>query len=244
MIVKYILTKLTILYNTVMKLENKELILFDLDGTLIDSALDLAQAVNYTLETIGRDTFDESTIRNWVGNGAQTLVKRGLVGQRDIENITFDDDLFENALKIFLDYYSKHLAVKTQMYPNVKETLEVLHKDGYRLAIITNKPYDFIKPILDGLGIENLFELYIGGDSLDVKKPDPMPLTYVANKLDVSLEKCVMVGDSKNDILAAKSASIDSIGVTYGYNYGQSIEVFNPTIVVEGFGQIKQILKR
>lgn len=223
-------------------LQNKELILFDLDGTLIDSALDLAQAVNFTLQTLDKNIFDENEIRNWVGNGAQTLVKRALCGQRDIENIDIDNNLFEKALKIFLDYYEKNLAVKTKMYPNVELTLKDLHTKGYKLVIITNKPFAFIKPILDELNITELFEMYIGGDSLEKKKPDPMPLNYIANKFNVAIENCVMIGDSKNDILAAKNANMESIGVTYGYNYGQSITIFEPTFVVEDFGEIQNIL--
>ncbi len=239
MIVKYILTKLTIVYNMAM---NKQLIIFDLDGTLIDSALDLAMAVNYMLETLNRDTFDENIIRGWVGNGAQTLVKRALVGQRDI-NQDIDEVLFNNALKIFLDYYAKHLAVKTKMYEGVESTLKDLHNNNFRLAIVTNKPYDFVEPILNQLNILSLFEIFIGGDSLDVKKPDPAPLEYVANKLDVDINNCMMVGDSKNDILAAKACNMDSIAVTYGYNYGEDIAIYKPTFKVDNFSDILEILK-
>jgi len=239
MIVKYILTKPTILYNGVM---NKQLIIFDLDGTLIDSALDLAMAVNYMLETLNRDTFDEDIIRGWVGNGAQTLVKRALAGQRDI-NQDIDEKLFNNALKIFLDYYAKNLAVKTKMYDGVESTLRALHSDNYRLAIVTNKPYDFVEPILNQLNILNLFELYLGGDSLDLKKPDPAPLEYVANKLGVDIKHCTMIGDSKNDILAAKACDMKSIAVTYGYNYGEDIAIYKPTFKVDSFSDILEILK-
>jgi len=231
--------KPTIVYNDVM---NKQLIIFDLDGTLIDSALDLAIAVNYMLETLNRDSFDEAIIRGWVGNGAQTLVKRALVGQREV-NQDLDEVLLNNALKIFLDYYAKNLAVKTKMYAGVEFTLKELYNNGFRLAIVTNKPYNFVEPILNQLNILNLFEIFIGGDSLDTKKPDPAPLKYVATKLDVDIHNCIMVGDSKNDILAAHACDMHNIAVTYGYNYGEDIAIYKPTFKVDNFSDILEILK-
>jgi len=101
-----------------------------------------------------------------------------------------------------------------------------------------NKPFDFIEPILTGLGLEGFFELYLGGDSLVQKKPDPMPLLHVCQELGVTAEQCVMVGDSKNDIVAANAANMQSIGVSYGYNYGEDIGVHSPDIVFGNFGDI------
>ncbi|MEA3455118.1 MAG: phosphoglycolate phosphatase [Campylobacterota bacterium] len=220
-----------------MILNNKKVIIFDLDGTLIDSAPDLAVAVNYMLEALNRAAFSEEVIRYWVGNGAQVLVKRALSGQSDIDE-NLDPVLFERALDIFLTFYAQNLAVETLLYPNVSTTLNTLKEAGYRLAIVTNKPFDFIEPILTGLGLNGLFELYLGGDSLVQKKPDPMPLLHVCHKLGVSAEQCVMVGDSKNDIVAASAANMQSIGVSYGYNYGEDIGVYSPDIVFGDFADI------
>ena len=220
---------------------DKELILFDLDGTLIDSVPDLASAINHTLEILGRELFSEDTIRGWVGNGAEVLVKRALGGATAIDE-NLDRELVKHSLKIFLDFYSHNLNKKTSLYPNVKETLIYLDKRGYKLAIITNKPYKFVKPILESLDIDRLFVEYIGGDSLDVKKPDPYPLRYMCERLGIDQDRALMVGDSKNDILAANSAGIDSIAVSYGYNYSQSISTYNPTTVVDDFGQIMEVL--
>ena len=215
----------------------KELILFDLDGTLIDSAPDLALSVNYMLRSINHNEFSEEIIDSWVGNGAQTLVRRALSGNKIVdENI--DNGLFKKALSIFLEYYKNNLCVKTTPYPNVKTTLQALKDDGYKLAVITNKPFDFIEPILQQLELDNLFELCIGGDSLSEKKPSPLPLQYMCKKFNIKPRNTLMIGDSKNDILAAKAANIHSIAVSYGYNYGEDIRVYEPDYTVDDFSDI------
>ncbi len=225
-----------------MNWKEKKAIFFDLDGTLIDSVPDLALAVNEMLVKLGRKPFSEDTIRFWVGNGAQTLVKRALIGERDIEGRQIDDALFENALTHFLAAYRKHLCEATRPYPHVKETLHVLKARGYRLAIVTNKPEEFVAPILEGLGMAALFEVWLGGDSLPKKKPDPMPLLHLCETMQLNVEEAVIVGDSKNDILAAQACGMESVGVTYGYNYGEDIAVYHPTVVIEEFGELLNIL--
>ncbi len=220
---------------------NKKVILFDLDGTLIDSAPDLALAVNHMLERLDHTTFGEDTIRTWVGNGAQVLIKLAFSGQSEID-VRVDPLLFDNALDIFLTFYAQNLAVTTVTYPNVSTTLRTLKEAGYRLAIVTNKPFDFIEPILKGLSLEGLFELYLGGDSLTQKKPDPMPLLHICEAMGVTVEQCVMIGDSKNDILAANAAGMQSIGVTYGYNYDEDIGVYSPDIAFDNFADILMTL--
>jgi phosphoglycolate phosphatase len=224
-----------------LKFDNKEVILFDLDGTLVDSAPDLALAVNHMLETLEHETFSHDTIRSWVGNGAQTLVKRGLSGGSVIDD-DIDPALFAKALDIFLDYYAKNLCVSTVTYPNVSATLKRLKAKDYRLVLVTNKPYAFIHPLLEGLELTDLFELCLGGDSLAKRKPDPLPLLHVCERLDVCASKCVMVGDSKNDILAASAANMQSIGVSYGYNYGEEIGTYAPDSVVHDFNEILGLL--
>jgi len=221
-----------------LKFDNKEAILFDLDGTLIDSVPDLATAVNQMLQKLDREIFSEDTIRYWVGNGAQVLVKRALSGKTQIDE-ALDPDLFEKALKIFLMFYAKTLCKETMTYPNVSNTLKTLNASGYRLVIVTNKPFDFVAPILKGLEIDSLFEFWLGGDSLDKKKPDPLPLLHACEKLNLNVEQCVMVGDSRNDLLAAKAAGMQSIGVTYGYNYGEDIHIYEPDLIVDDFANIR-----
>jgi len=223
-----------------LKFENKKLLIFDLDGTLINSALDLALAVNYMLETLEREIFSEDVIHGWVGNGALTLVKRALSGSRTVDE-NLDEVYVQKALKIFLDYYEKNLCNATVPYPHVMSTLKTL-KEKYTLAIVTNKPFAFVSPILKGLEMDGLFELILGGDSLSQKKPHPMPLLHVCESLGVSVEASVMVGDSKNDILAANACGMDSVGVTYGYNYGEDIGVHKPTVILDDFSELLELL--
>ena len=224
-----------------MKFSHKKVILFDLDGTLINSAPDLSLAVNHMLETLDRDIFSEDIIDGWVGNGALMLVQRALSGQRTVDE-SLDNVLVQYALDIFLAYYAKNLCNETVPYPHVKSTLNTLQAKGYRLTIVTNKPFAFVEPILEGLGMNGLFELILGGDSLPLKKPDPAPLLHVGEKLSVSVDKCVMVGDSKNDILAANACGMQSVGVTYGYNYGEDIGIHSPTVIINDFSELLELL--
>ncbi len=224
-----------------MKFENKKLLIFDLDGTLINSAPDLSLAVNHMLETLNRDTFSDESIHGWVGNGAQILVQRALSGQSKIDE-NLDAALSAKALDIFLTFYAENLCISTVAYPHVPITLKILKGMGYRLAIVTNKPFAFVAPILEGLELSDLFELILGGDSLPQKKPDPAPLLHVCEKLGVSVDESVMVGDSKNDILAANACGMQSVGVTYGYNYGESISIYEPDLIVDDFSELLEAL--
>lgn len=220
-----------------MKFDTKKLLIFDLDGTVINSALDLALAINHTLTTLERDTFSLEIIDRWVGNGALTLVKRALSGQRTI-NEALDEALVAHALDIFLTFYAQNLCTATVAYPQVAQTLTTLTEKGYRLAIVTNKPFEFVSPILVKLGLDGIFELVLGGDSLAQKKPHPAPLLHVCKTLGVRIEQSMMIGDSKNDILSANACGMHSIAVTYGYNYGEDITLHSPTVVINNFGEI------
>lgn len=224
-----------------MKLENKKLIIFDLDGTLVDSVPDIASSVNYMLEQIGKQTVSIQTIRTWVGNGVNVLVQRALSNNVIIDE-NLDQDYYEKALNIFLKYYEDNSCVKTIMFKGVKETLSILRQKGYILTIVTNKPYVYVPPILKILNIDDLFHMVLGADSLEKKKPDPLPLLHICEELNINLNDAVMVGDSKNDIVPAKQIGMDSIGVSYGYNYGEDISVYEPTVCIDDFSKILEIL--
>lgn len=224
-----------------MSLEEKRVLLFDLDGTLVDSAPDLAAAVNETLVQLGREPFSEATVRNWVGNGALALISRGLSGAKEIDS-GLPQALVDDALATFLGFYANRVCDKSVLYSGVKETLQTLKSRGYQLAIITNKPEKFIAPILEGLGLQGLFELTLGGDSLPEHKPEPLPLYTACGMLNAQLADCVMIGDSKNDILAAKAAKIASIGVSYGYNYDEDLSIYEPEFLFDQFSDLLTVL--
>lgn len=213
---------------------NKSLILFDLDGTLIDSAPDLALAINHMLGTLGRDPFDVARVRDWIGNGARTLVTRALEAAQ-----AHDADI-DHALAVFMAHYADNLAVDTTAFPGVGDTLATLSKGGYRMAVVTNKPHAFVAPILHSLGMEHHFACIVGGDSLPTKKPDPAMLLHACEALGIDRADAVMIGDSKNDILAARAAGIPSIAVAYGYNYSEPVEDYGPDLLCRRFSDIAE----
>lgn len=222
-------------------LVTKTTIIFDLDGTLVDSAPDLSNSINAMLNTLELASFNDDLIHSWVGNGAKALVERALSGELTIDS-QLDDDYCAKALAIFLAHYEKNACVHTKLYEGVSSTLNELKNRGYTLHIVTNKPLVFVAPILEVLGIKHRFDMVLGAESLPKKKPDPMPLSHICNTQNIDIKHCVMVGDSHNDILAANAIDMESIGVTYGYNYGEDISSYNPTIVCEHFSQLLDYL--
>lgn len=219
----------------------KSLLIFDLDGTLIDSVPDLADAVNAMLTKLGKPTFSEAVIRHWVGNGGKVLVQRALSGAQTIDPTISEADVSQ-ALAIFFDCYHQNTCVRTRPYQGVSEGLTKLTQQGYTLAIATNKPIDFVPAIIETLGWQHHFAYILGGDSLPVKKPDPMPLLHVCEKLGVSVAQSYMIGDSKNDILAGQHAGMDTLGLSYGYNYGQDIRDCHPTHTFDDFPTLTEFL--
>jgi len=216
---------------------DKKVIIFDLDGTLIDSVPDLALSINKMLTQLKRPNFSEEIIRSWVGNGAITLVRRAILGKAESEEI-IEEDFFQNALTLFLKIYKTNLAIATYPYPFVIETLQNLSESGYILTIVTNKPFAFIEPLLKTLKMNHFFAFSLGADSLSEKKPSPLPLLYICEKFNITPNEAIMIGDSKNDIVSANRAKIDSVGVTYGYNYGEDINTYSPNFVVNHFNEL------
>lgn len=224
-----------------MNFTDKQLLIFDLDGTLVDSAPDLANAINQMLKVLGLTVFPNEQIRSWVGNGAQVLVERALSGSSTISP-NLDRDIAAQALSTFLAIYRENVCIDSVLYPDVLETLNALQLRQYRMAIVTNKPVEFVEPILQKLGLAGVFETVLGGDSLSAKKPDPMPLNHLSQTLAIAPAQCLMIGDSKNDIVAAKNANIESVGLTYGYNYGEDISTYQPDFIAHEFGQLLSCL--
>ncbi|WP_200627312.1 phosphoglycolate phosphatase [Pseudomonas sp. LAM2023] len=206
------------------------LVMFDLDGTLIDSVPDLAAAVDRMLLELGRPPAGLAAVRHWVGNGAQVLVRRALAG--DIEHAAVDDALAEKALALFMDAYAESHEL-TVVYPGVQDTLRWLHKRGVEMALITNKPERFVGPLLDQMKIGKYFRWIIGGDTLPQKKPDPAALLFVMQMAGVTPQQSLFVGDSRSDVLAAKAAGVQCVGLSYGYNHGRPIHDECPSLVID-----------
>ena len=217
---------------------NKQLLIFDFDGTLIDSVPDLADATNAMLTTLGKDTYPIETIRNWIGNGSRMLVERALVGDITVPEGALTKAEADHAEQIFFEAYTKIGGSKTVAYPDVDSGLKQLHAAGYTLALVTNKPIRFVPKILQTFGWQDLFSEVMGGDSISTKKPDPAPLLHVCDALNVSVAQSVMIGDSRNDILAGQNANMDTLGLSYGYNYGQDIRELGPTEAFDNFADL------
>ena len=210
-------------------------IAFDLDGTLIDSVPDLAAATQASLAELHLPTCTEQQVRTWVGNGAEMLMRRAMTYalKQAVEQSALDQ-----AMPVFMRHYQLHLEKHSKLYDGVLATIHTLSEKGYQLAIVTNKPYRFTVPLLEAFALAPYFTQVLGGDSLDAMKPDPLPLQHLLDEWQLDKSELLMVGDSKNDILAAKGAGIASIGLTYGYNYGEDIGLCSPDAVCEQFNDI------
>jgi phosphoglycolate phosphatase len=206
------------------------LVMFDLDGTLIDSVPDLAAAVDRMLLEMGRPPAGLEAVRHWVGNGAQVLVRRALAGGQEHQSV--DDEEAERGLELFMQAYADSHEL-TVVYPGVRDTLKWLSKQGVEMALITNKPERFVAPLLDQMKIGRHFRWIIGGDTLPQKKPDPAALLFVMQMANVSPEQSLFVGDSRSDVQAAKAAGVQCVGLTYGYNHGRPITDESPSLVID-----------
>ncbi|CEA03631.1 phosphoglycolate phosphatase [Pseudomonas saudimassiliensis] len=205
------------------------LVMFDLDGTLVDSVPDLAAAVDQVLALRGRPPAGVEQVKDWVGNGALVLVRRALAGSIDHQEV--DEAQAQAALADFMQAYSGGHS-GTTVYEGVLKLLGWLRERGVSLAVITNKPERFVAPLLEEKGLGE-FAWIIGGDTLPVKKPDPTGLLHVMAAAGVTPRQCLFVGDSRNDVLAARAAGVKVVAVSYGYNHGQPIALENPDLLVD-----------
>jgi len=189
---------------------NAKLLIFDLDGTLIDSKKDLVQAVNAARCHMGLNTLDDETVASYVGNGAPVLIRRAMGAEASEADCAA-------ALEYFIAYYSEHRLDHTTLYPGVRQALDDLRAEGHRLAILTNKPVRISRAIIDGLGLkEHFFQVY-GGNSFDQKKPHPIGVETLMAEVGSDPSRTMMIGDSGVDIQTARNAGITAVGVTYGF---------------------------
>ncbi len=206
-----------------------DLAIFDLDGTLIDSKLDLAHAVNATRTHMGLKPLEHDMVFSYVGNGAPVLIRRALGPE-------FSDADIQRALDYFLGYYRDHMLDYTELYPGVKQSLDRLRDAGVKMAVLTNKPVRFSHAIVAGLGISGYFERVYGGNSFEQKKPHPIGVDTLLTDCAARRECTVLVGDSSVDIQTARNARIRSCGVTYGFQ-PETLAADPPDLLVDRMEQ-------
>ncbi len=209
-------------------------LVFDLDGTLVDTKDDLAEAVNVTLRELGLPEEDPRTLWSYVGQGARVLLERALGPARA--------DLVEPGLAIFLAWYRAHLLDRSVVYPGLHAVIEQLAREGAVFSVLTNKPADLSRAIIDGLGLGERFPRVIGGDSLPVKKPDPAGLIRVMDESGVPPDRTLMVGDSAIDIATGRNAGVATCGVLWGFS-GPSVRDSGADVLVSSPEELLSVVR-
>lgn len=209
-----------------------ELVCLDLDGTLIDSVPDIAGAVDAFLFQLSAPLAGEDLVRTWVGFGSVKLIEQAL------EWAGLDTTKHEEAYRIFLMHYHAHLTDKTTLYPNVEALLKALKHNGVPIALITNKPSVFVKPMLDHFELTERFGWLLGGDTLEEKKPSALPLLHCSESIDALPENCLMVGDSMTDFSAARNAGFKCALVTYGYHQGVDLTSLGADAIIDDLTEL------
>lgn len=209
-------------------------VLFDLDGTLVDSAPDIAAAVNRLLAELGLPAVDEATIRGWIGDGARALLAAAL---RHSGSAREADEVMDR----FMVHYGDCLLLHARPYPGVADTLAALSARGVAMGVCTNKPERFVAPLLEAMGIAGAFSGIVGGDTLPERKPHPLPLRHLAGRLGAPVERCLMVGDSQTDFLAARAAGMPVVLVGYGYPRAFDLHAAGALAVIERFDQLLEL---
>lgn len=208
------------------------LLVFDLDGTLVDSKQDLALSVNAMRTEMGLVSLPLDLIASYVGHGVTLLVSRSLGTHATAENI-------EKGLAFFLAYYREHMLDHTAPYPGVAEALEKL--DGHKMAVLTNKPVNFSREMLARLGFASRFVYIYGGNSFPQKKPDPIGLHKMMEDLQISARETLMVGDSDTDVLTGRNAGTWTCGVTYGFG-AHTLQAVSPDLIIDDMRELPALL--
>ncbi len=221
--------------------EHVAALFFDLDGTLVDSVPDLTAAVNAMLQQLGLPERPEARVRTWVGNGMNNLIHRALTddmaGQADPE-------LFARARPLYKAAYAEHISVYSSLYPGAVEGLTELRGAGFPMACVTNKSVEFALPLLDRLGIGHFFATVIGGECAPNPKPAPDALLLCAERLGIPIRRGLMIGDSRNDVGAARNAGCPVVCVPYGYNHGYDIRDAQPDAVIASIADLPALLSQ
>ena len=212
----------------------------DLDGTLLHSAPQLAEAANRMLRDMDYAPVPQELLSSYIGNGMGWLVKRALTGEM---HATPDAALYEHAMPIFEKHYAD-LLLGSKLYDGVIEGLEAMRAAGFRLGCITNKAKRFTGPLLEGTGLAKYFEIVVSGDTLPERKPHPLPLLHAAKFFGVPVEKLLLIGDSLNDTLAARAAGCPVFCVPYGYNHGEPAETLDTDAIIADLPAALPLIKR
>ena len=220
-----------------MTIQNKKLFIFDLDGTLVDTAPDFKNSINYMLNELNESEVSLEEIRNWVGYGARELIRRTVVDK----NIPHDEQKIEEMLKIFLLHYTHNIDDDSVLFNNVRNVLEFLKNNEIKLAVCTNKMERLSNILLEKLNVLHMFDYLVGGDSLSKSKPDPFPLLNICEKLNTEISDSVMIGDSVTDLNAGKGAGMPVVLVSYGYTDNK--DIYNEAdLVINDFSQLKELV--
>jgi len=214
-------------------------IVIDLDGTLLHTAPELAEAANRMLRDMGRSPVSQDLLMSYIGNGIHWLVKRALTGDMHAEPETA---LFDQALPVFEQHYTE-LLLDSKPFPNVIAGLDALKAAGYRLGCITNKVERYTNPLLKGIGMAHYFDIVLAGDTLPEKKPHPLPLLHSAKFFGVPVEQLLLVGDSLSDVMAARAAGCPVFCVPYGYNHGEPVETLNVDAVIPDLAGVLSLIR-
>lgn len=198
-----------------------EAYLFDLDGTLVDSAPDLHQTLNRILEVESLNAVTLEEVRNFIGEGARRLLERSLTAQ----GAEVTDARLDRLLEAYLAHYGRHFADHSRLFPKVRDSLGALQKRGAKLAVVTNKFERLARAVVAAFELQHHFPVILGGDTLPERKPSALPVLEACARLGVALDAAVMIGDSVTDVGAARAAKIDVFCVPYGYNHGQDIRL-------------------
>jgi phosphoglycolate phosphatase len=222
-----------------------KLVIFDLDGTLIDSRLDLVHAVNAAIRHIGRQELPDNVIASYVGDGAPVLIQRALGGE------AADEATIRNGLEFFLSYYRKHKLDHTTVYPGIKESLAAIeaasdstsNNTPRKMAVLSNKPVVPSRAIVEALGLAQFFQQIYGGNSFTTKKPVPEGARRLLEDNGASPQEAVIVGDSGVDVLTGRNAGLWTIGVTYGFA-PHTLEAHRPDVLVDSPVELMQVFSR
>lgn len=216
-------------------------VVIDLDGTLLNTAPDLAEAATRMLAELGLPPIGLDTIKTYIGNGVSRLVKRVLTREMDAEP---DAALFARALPVYEKHYAQVVSRESRPFPGVIEGLQAMRAAGYRLACITNKAEKFTVPLLKDTGLFGYFELILSGDTLPRRKPDPLPLLHACQFFGVAPAELLLIGDSLNDTQAARAAGSHVFCVPYGYNRGHSVEELDLDAVVPNLLEATRLMQK